>query len=60
MFKNKYEFIEALTETARSVCGREYEECSPQDKYYALARAIAAEAGDIHASCLKSHTGEDK
>ena len=60
MFKNKYEFIEALTETARSVCGREYEECSPQDKYYALARAIAAEANDIHASCLKKEKTKEK
>ena len=60
MFKNKYEFIEALTETARSVCGKEYEECSPEDKYYALARVIAAEANDIHAACLKKEKAKEK
>ena len=60
MFKNKYEFIEELTETARSFFGREYEECSPEDKYYALARLIAAEANDIHASCIKKEAAKEK
>ena len=60
MFKNKYEFIEGLTETARSVFGREYEECSPQDKYYALARLVAAEAGDIHAATVKKEKAKEK
>ncbi len=60
MFKNKYEFIEGLTETARSVFGREYEECSPEDKYYALARLIAAEAGDIHAATVKRERAKEK
>ena len=53
MFKNKYDFIEELTETARSVIGREFEECSPEEKYYALARLVAAEANDIRVSSAK-------
>ena len=60
MFKNKYEFIEELTETARSVFGREYEECSPEDKYYALARLIAAEANDVRAACAKKEKTKEK
>ena len=60
MFKNKYEFIEELTETARSVIGKEFEECSPQDKYYALARLIAAEANDIRIVSAKKDKTKGK
>ncbi len=53
MFKNKYEFIEELSETARSVLGKEFEDCSPEEKYCALARLVAAAASDVRAAAAK-------
>ena len=44
MFKDKLEFIEELQETAQTVLGKAFEECSAADKYYALAKLIASEA----------------
>ncbi len=46
MFKNKYDFIDQLHETALVVLGKEFEECSPQSKYFALVKLLVSEASD--------------
>jgi len=60
MFKNKYDFIEQLHETARTVLGKEFEECSPQNKYYALAKLIVSEAADIRLNRAKKTAAQQK
>ena len=44
MFKDKFDFIAELRETARDVLGKEFEECSLENKYYALVKLLVAEA----------------
>ena len=60
MFKDKFDFIEELKEAAQTVLGKDFEACSPQDKYYALAKLIASEASEIKSSCVKQTAREEK
>ncbi len=60
MFRDKTEFIEELRETSRSAAGKEFEECSPEDKYYSLARLIVAEANAIRAASARKAAAKDK
>ena len=60
MFKDKLEFIEELQETAQTVLGKAFEECSAADKYYALAKLIASEAVEIKNDCAKKTAAEEK
>jgi len=60
MFKDKYDFIDQLHETARDVLGREFEECCPENKYYALAKLIADNAADLRLGCIKKTAAQQK
>ena len=51
MFKDKQDFIAELTETAKSELGRPFQECGEQDRYYVLAKLVAAKALETRADC---------
>ena len=56
MFKDKNDFIYQLRETAKDVFGEAFEDCSPENRYYALAKLLVNKAAALRIAHMKQTT----
>ena len=48
MFKTKKEFKKEFENACLVVVGKDFEDCSTEEKYFALAKLISSQAGELH------------
>ena len=49
-----------MKEAAQTILGKDFSDCSKQDKYYALANLISTEAVETRNACAKKTAAEEK